>query len=225
MVDKFFQGGPFMWPILILFIVGLALCVERLVTLSRASINTRQFMIDIKTALSQKGFEAAMELSSETKGPVASLLYAGLLKAKRGVQAVEKAIESAGTIEMAFLEKNLIWLGTISTIAPLLGFTGTVSGMVGAFDDIAAADDISPSIVAGGISEALLTTLFGLIVAMIIQILHNYFVSQIDALILDMEESSVELVDSLIDLSEGNLKVQPPAAPGGSDSGSGLASD
>lgn len=225
MVDKFFQGGPFMWPILILFIVGLALCVERLVTLSRASINTRQFMIDIKTALNQKGFEAAMELSSETKGPVASLLYAGLLKAKRGVQAVEKAIGSAGTIEMAFLEKNLIWLGTISTIAPLLGFTGTVSGMVGAFDDIAAADDISPSIVAGGISEALLTTLFGLIVAMIIQILHNYFVSQIDALILDMEESSVELVDSLIDLSEGNLKVQPQTAPGGSDSGSSSAGD
>jgi len=126
---------------------------------------------------------------------------------------------------MAFLEKNLIWLGTISTIAPLLGFTGTVSGMVGAFDDIAAADDISPSIVAGGISEALLTTLFGLIVAMIIQILHNYFVSQIDALILDMEESSVELVDSLIDLDEGNLKVQPQAPAGGSDSGSPSASE
>ena len=126
---------------------------------------------------------------------------------------------------MAFLEKNLIWLGTISTIAPLLGFTGTVSGMVGAFDDIAAADDISPSIVAGGISEALLTTLFGLIVAMIIQILHNYFVSKIDSLILDMEESSVELVDSLIDLDEGNLKVQPQAATGGSDPGSPSASE
>lgn len=225
MVDKFFQGGPFMWPILILFIVGLALCVERLITLSKASINTRQFMIDIKTALNQKGFEGAMELSSVTQGPVASLLYAGLLKAKRGVNAVEKAIGSAGTIEMAFLEKNLIWLGTISTIAPLLGFTGTVSGMVGAFDDIAAADDISPSIVAGGISEALLTTLFGLIVAMIIQILHNYFVSQIDALILDMEESSVELIDSLIDLDEGNLKVQPQGATGGSDPGSTSAGE
>ena len=220
MIQLFFDGGPFMWPILVLFIVGIALCVERFVTLMRASIDTRKFMVDIKSALNQSGYEGAMELSSETKGPVASLLYAGLMKAGRGVEAVEKAIGSAGTLEMAFLERNLIWLGTISTIAPLLGFTGTVSGMVSAFQDIAAADDISPSIVAGGISEALLTTLFGLIVAMIIQVLHNFFVSKIDSLILAMEESSVELVDSLIDLKEGKLNVQPQASTSGSDSGS-----
>lgn len=205
MVDKFFAGGPFMYPILVLLIVGIAFVVERFITLSRASIDTRKFMQDIKAALNQKGYEGAMEVSSNTVGPVASIFYAGLMRAHKGVQAVEKAIGSAGTIEMAFLERNLIWLGTISTIAPLLGFTGTVSGMVGAFEDIAAADDISPSIVAGGISEALLTTLFGLIVAMLIQTAHNYFISKVDSLIINMEESSVELIDSLVDLSDGRL--------------------
>ncbi|MCH7887489.1 MAG: MotA/TolQ/ExbB proton channel family protein [Candidatus Marinimicrobia bacterium] len=209
MIDLFLQGGPFMWPILILFILGIALSIERLWTLLDASIDTRNFMQKIKVALNEKGFEGAMEISSNTKGPVASLFYAGLMRAKRGIEAVEKAIGSAGTIEMAFLERNLIWLATIATIAPLLGFTGTVSGMVNAFQDIAAADDISPSIVAGGISEALLTTLFGLIVAMIIQTTHNFFVSRIDRLIIDMEESSVELVESLIELEEGSLKSQP----------------
>ena len=209
MIQLFLDGGPFMWPILILFILGIALCVERLWTLLDASIDTRNFMQEIKVALNQQGFDGAMEISSNTKGPVASLFYAGLMRAKRGTEAVEKAIGSAGTIEMAFLERNLIWLATIATIAPLLGFTGTVSGMVNAFQDIAAADDISPSIVAGGISEALLTTLFGLIVAMIIQTMHNFFVSKIDRLIIDMEESSVELVESLIELEEGTLKSQP----------------
>ena len=209
MIQLFLDGGPFMWPILILFILGIALSIERLWTLLDASIDTRNFMQEIKVALNQKGFEGAMEISSNTKGPVASLFYAGLMRAKRGIDAVEKAIGSAGTIEMAFLERGLIWLATIATIAPLLGFTGTVSGMVNAFQDIAAADDISPSIVAGGISEALLTTLFGLIVAMIIQTMHNFFVSRIDRLIIDMEESSVELVESLIELEEGTLKSQP----------------
>ncbi|MCH7955441.1 MAG: MotA/TolQ/ExbB proton channel family protein [Candidatus Marinimicrobia bacterium] len=207
MVDKFFAGGPFMYPILVLLIVGIAFVVERFITLSRASIDTRKFMQDIKSALNQKGYEGAMEVSSNTRGPVASIFYAGLMRAHKGVEAVEKAIGSAGTIEMAFLERNLIWLGTISTIAPLLGFTGTVSGMVGAFEDIAAADDISPSIVAGGISEALLTTLFGLIVAMLIQTMHNYFIAKVDSLIINMEESSVELIDSLVDLSDGRLNT------------------
>ena len=211
MVDKFFAGGPFMYPILLLLIIGLAFIFERWWTLRNADINVRAFMQDIKSALDQKGFEGAMEVSSNTAGPVASIFYAGLMRAHKGVDAVEKAIGSAGTIEMAFLERNLIWLGTISTIAPLLGFTGTVSGMVNAFEDIAAADDISPSIVAGGISEALLTTLFGLIVAMLIQTTHNYFISKIDKLIINMEESSVELIDSLVDLSDGRLNSSTPS--------------
>ena len=205
MVDKFFAGGPFMYPILVLLIVGIAFVFERWWTLRRADVDVRTFMQEIKSSLGQTGYEGAMEVSSNTAGPVASIFYAGLMRAHKGVEAVEKAIGSAGTIEMAFLERNLIWLGTISTIAPLLGFTGTVSGMVNAFEDIAAADDISPSIVAGGISEALLTTLFGLIVAMLIQIAHNYFISKIDKLIINMEESSVELIDTLIDLSDSKL--------------------
>ena len=205
MVDKFFAGGPFMYPILVLLIVGIAFVFERWWTLRRADVDVRTFMQEIKSSLDQTGYKGAMEVSSKTAGPVASIFYAGLMRAHKGVEAVEKAIASAGTIEMAFLERNLIWLGTISTIAPLLGFTGTVSGMVNAFEDIAAADDISPSIVAGGISEALLTTLFGLIVAMLIQIAHNYFISKIDKLIINMEESSVELIDTLIDLSDSKL--------------------
>ena len=205
MVDKFFAGGPFMYPILVLLIVGLAFVFERWWTLRRADVDVRTFMQEIKSSLDQTGYKGAMEVSSKTAGPVASIFYAGLMRAHKGVEAVEKAIASAGTIEMAFLERNLIWLGTISTIAPLLGFTGTVSGMVNAFEDIAAADDISPSIVAGGISEALLTTLFGLIVAMLIQIAHNYFISKIDKLIINMEESSVELIDTLIDLADNKL--------------------
>ena len=215
MVDKFFAGGRFMYPILVLLIVGIAFVFERWWTLRRADVDVRTFMQEIKSSLGQTGFEGAMEVSSKTAGPVASIFYAGLMRAHKGVEAVEKAIGSAGTIEMAFLERNLIWLGTISTIAPLLGFTGTVSGMVGAFEDIAAADDISPSIVAGGISEALLTTLFGLIVAMLIQTAHNYFISKVDSLIINMEESSVELIDSLTDLSDGKLDVS-----GSSDSAS-----
>ena len=119
---------------------------------------------------------------------------------KRGVEAVEKAVMSAGTIEMAFLEKNLIWLSTIIGMAPMLGFTGTVWGMIDAFDSIKQANDISPSIVAGGISQALLTTLFGLVVAMIIQICNNYFISRIDKLVIEMEESSVDFIDTLSEL-------------------------
>ena len=200
MVELFQNGGPFMWPILGLLIIGIMFVLERLWSLSRASINTRKFLGKINKAMAEGGSEAAMEICSKTRGPIASILYAGLMRAERGIEAVEKSVMSAGTIEMAFLEKNLVWLATVIAVAPMLGFTGTVAGMVKAFDNIAAADDISPSIVAGGISEALLTTLFGLIVAIIIQIFHNYFVSRVDKLVVDMEESSVSFIDSLTEL-------------------------
>ncbi|NQS98692.1 MAG: MotA/TolQ/ExbB proton channel family protein [candidate division Zixibacteria bacterium] len=200
MVEHFQNGGPFMWPILGLLIVGLMFVLERLWTLSRASVNTRKFLGKINKALTEGGSDAAMEICSKTRGPIASILYAGLMRAERGIEAVEKSVMSAGTIEMAFLEKNLVWLATVIAVAPMLGFTGTVAGMVKAFDNIAAANDISPSIVAGGISEALLTTLFGLIVAIIIQVFHNYFVSRVDKLVVDMEESSVSFIDSLTEL-------------------------
>ena len=196
------QGGGFMHPILVLLILGIMISIERLITLSRASVNTRKFLSKVKEALSSGGVDSAIEVCENTRGPVASIFHAGLLRADRGVEAAEKAITNAGSIEMAFLERGMIWLATIIAVAPMLGFTGTVVGMIQAFDAIAAANNISPAIVAGGISVALLTTCFGLIVAIITQILHNFFISRIDKLIIDMEESSTELVDALVALDK-----------------------
>ncbi len=202
MVYYFNQGGEFMWPILILLVVGLMISLERFISLTRASVNTRKFLAKIKEALSSGGVDEAIEVCANTRGPVASIFHAGLMRADRGVEHVEKAITNAGSIEMAFLERGLIWLATVISLAPMLGFTGTVVGMIAAFEAIKEANDISPSIVAGGISVALLTTAFGLIVAMIIQFFHNFFVAKIDKLIIDMEESSNELVDSLVELDK-----------------------
>jgi len=200
LLEMFNRGGWAMWPILVLLIFGIAISLERLWTLSRASVNTRKFLTTIKKALNEGGIEAATEVCANTRGPVASVFHAGLLRVDRGIDHVEKAIMNAGSIEMAFLEKGLVWLSTIVSIAPMLGFLGTVWGMIEAFEAIAAANDISPSIVAGGISVALLTTLFGLVVAIIIQTANNYFISRVDKLIVDMEESSVDFVDTLIEM-------------------------
>jgi len=202
MVQYFIDGGDFMWPILALLVIGLMISLERLWTLTRASVNTRKFLKNVKESLNEGGIPKALEVCENTRGPVASIFHAGLMRADQGVDAVEKSITSAGSIEMAFLEKGLIWLATVINLAPMLGFTGTVVGMIAAFEAIEAANAISPSIVAGGISKALLTTAVGLIVAIIIQTLNNYFVSRIDALIIDMEESSNELVDTLIALEK-----------------------
>ncbi len=199
-LELFNDGGGFMWPILGALIIGLAISMERFWTLSRASVNTRKFIADIKKALHEGGIDAAAERCANTRGPVASIFHAGLLRADRGIDHVEKAVMNAGSIEMAFLEKGLVWLGTVISVAPMLGFLGTVWGMIEAFKAIEEANDISPSIVAGGISTALLTTLFGLVVAIIIQILNNYFISRVDSLIVDMEESSVDFVDTLIEM-------------------------
>ena len=199
MVEYFVRGGAFMWPILFFFIFGLGVVIERFWTLSRASINTRKFMEKIRSALDEGGISKAMEVCEQTRGPIASIFHAGLMRANRGIDQVEKAIMNAGAVEMSFLEKGLIWLATVISIAPMLGFTGTVQGMVQAFDAIAAANDISPAIVASGISVALLTTLFGLIVAITIQFFHNYFVDRIDHIIVDMEESSTEFIDALME--------------------------
>jgi len=202
MVELFIKGGFMMWPILFFFVLGLVISLERFWSLTRASVNTRKFMSKIQTALSEGGVEAAKEVCENTRGPLASIFHAGLSRADQGIEQVEKAIMNAGSIEMAFLEKGLIWLSTVVSVAPMLGFTGTVWGMIMAFEDIAKANDISPTIVATGISVALLTTMFGLIVAIIIQFFHNYFVSRIDKLIIDMEEGSVELVDTLVNLNK-----------------------
>mgnify|MGYP002641723715 FL=1 len=202
MVYYFNEGGAFMWPILISLIIGLMISLERFISLTRAGVNTRKFLAKVKDELKSGGVEGALDVCSSTRGPVASIFHAGLMRADRGVDHVEKAITNAGSIEMAFLERGMIWLATVISVAPMMGFTGTVVGMIAAFDAIKAANDISPSIVAGGISQALLTTAGGLIVAMIIQVLHNYFISKIDKLIIDMEESSTELVDTLIELEK-----------------------
>jgi len=204
MVELFLRGGAFMWPILGVFIIGLMFVVERFISLTMNTVNTKKFVVTVNQALQDGGPEAAMDVCSQTRGPIASVFHAGLQRMGRGVDQVEKNIMNAGQIELAFLEKNLVWLSTAIAIAPMLGFTGTVSGMVKAFDDIAAANDISPAIVAGGISQALLTTLFGLIVAMTIQFFNNFFVSRIDKIVADMQEASVEFVDTLVDYEEKN---------------------
>jgi biopolymer transport protein ExbB len=197
LAEKYQAGQFFMHPILASLVVGLGFCFERLWTLSRARVNTKQFILNVKKALDDGGIEAAKDICANTRGPVASVFYAGLLRADEGLDAAEKAIMAYGGIEMGFLERGLIWISTFITLAPMLGFTGTVQGMINAFDAIKEAAQISPAIVASGISVALLTTLFGLVVAMILQVFYNYFISRIDRLVGDMEEASVELIDAL----------------------------
>ncbi|OGU18783.1 MAG: flagellar motor protein MotA [Ignavibacteria bacterium GWA2_55_25] len=200
---KYVDGGVFMHPILITMIIGLAFCIERLWTLQRASVNTKKFLLSVKKALDEGGVQKALEVCANNRGSIASVFQAGLLRADDGIEAAEKAIISYGGIEMAFLEKGLVWISLCISLAPMLGFTGTVQGMIEAFDAIKEAKNISPEIVAGGISVALLTTLFGLVAAMIMQVFYNYFVSRVDRLVIDMEESSIELIDSLVLLKSG----------------------
>jgi biopolymer transport protein ExbB len=203
LVRRFNEGGDFMWPILICLIIGLAIAFERIITLNRADINTRKFIIRVKKALEEGGISAAEEVCANTRGPVASVFQAGLLRADEGIDAVEKAVISYGSIEMSFLERGLVWLSLFISVAPMFGFLGTVVGMVAAFDAIEQAGDISPSLVAGGIKIALLTTVFGLIVAIILQFFYNYAVSKVDRIVVDMEEASIELIDSLVLLQAG----------------------
>ena len=197
MVQYFHDGGTFMWPILVALVFGLVFTLERIYSLMMSRIDSETFFDDITKVIDNDGAEAALELCEQTQGPVSAIFHAGLSRLHRGLAEVEKAIQNAGALEMAFLEKNMIWLNAVITIAPMLGFTGTVIGMISAFDAIKAANDISPAVVAGGISQALLTTAFGLVVAMIIQTFQNLFVSRIDKLVLDMEEQSVKIIDHL----------------------------
>ena len=200
MVYYFLEGGAFMWPILLTLLFGLAFVIERAYSLMMSAVDSQTFFESVSQAIKENGTDAAVQVCSETEGPVASIFHAGLSKMSRGLDEVEKAIQNAGAIEMAFLEKNMSWLNAVITIAPMLGFTGTVVGMIAAFDAIKAANDISPAVVAGGISQALLTTAFGLIVAMIIQTFQNVFVARIDKVVLDMEEQSIKILDHLQEL-------------------------
>jgi len=197
--EKFIQGGwVFMLPILICLIIGLALSIERIITLNIASVNTEKLLAKIDDNLKKGNVEGAMEVCRSTQGPTASVLFEGLRNVKNGPDAVEKAIVSYGSVQMGLLEKGLVWISLIIALAPMLGFFGTVIGMVEAFDNIERVGDISPTIVAGGIKVALLTTVFGLIVAMIEQVIYNYLVAKIDSITNKMEEASVALVDMLV---------------------------
>lgn len=197
--EKFIEGDPiYMTPVLLCLILGLAIALERIITLNLATTNSKKLLTKIEDALASGGVEAAKEITRNTKGPVASIFTQGLMRYSEGIDMVEKSIISYGSVEMGRLEKGLIWISLFISLAPMLGFMGTVIGMIFAFDTIQAAGDISPSIVAGGIKIALLTTVAGLIVAIILQVFYNYLVSKIDSLVNDMEDASISLVDVLV---------------------------
>ena len=187
-----------MTPVLICLILGLAIAIERIITLNMATTNTDKLLANVEDALSQGGVEAAKEVTRNTKGPVASIFTQGLMRMSEGIEMVEKSIIAYGSVEMGRLERGLVWISLFIALAPMLGFTGTVIGMIGAFDAIEAAGDISPQIVANGIKVALLTTVAGLIVGIILQVFYNYLVSKIDSLVNQMEDASISLVDLLV---------------------------
>ncbi len=196
----FIAGGNFMWFLLAAAIVGLAIILERGFTLARARTNTRRLIGSVITTLRSEGVTEAAQVCERTRGPIAAILHSGLLRADRGASAVEKAIETSGTIEMAFLERGLVALASVANVAPLLGFLGTVSGMIRAFEAIANADNVNAKLVASGISEALITTATGLVVAIPASLGHSAFLSIIDRFIIEMEETSAELVEELTQL-------------------------
>ena len=197
--NRFIEGGPgFMGIVLACLILGLAIAIERIIYLNFATTNTDKLTADVESALKSGGVEAAKEVCRNTPGPVASIFYQGLDRAGEGVESAEKAVVAYGGVQMGQLEKNVSWISLFIALAPMLGFMGTVIGMIQAFDKIQAAGDMQPSLVAGGIKVALLTTVFGLIVAIILQIFYNYIVSKIDGIVNDMEDSSITLIDILV---------------------------
>ena len=195
---RFIEGGPgFMGIVLICLILGLAISIERIIYLNLSTTNSNKLTDDVEDALKSGGVEAAKEVCRNTKGPVASIFYQGLDRAKDGVESAEKAVISYGGVQMGQLEKNVSWISLFIALAPMLGFMGTVIGMINAFDRIEAAGDMQPSLVAGGIKIALLTTVFGLIVAIILQVFYNYIVAKIDSIVNDTEDASITLIDIL----------------------------
>lgn len=196
--EKFIEGGAgFMGIVLIALILGLALCIERIIYLNLATTNADQLLGDIDEALNKGGVEDAKEICRNTPGPVASIFYQGLERSSEGLDMVEKSIVAYGSVQMGRLERNTSWISLFIALAPMLGFMGTVIGMIGAFDAIEANNNISPALVAGGIKVALLTTVFGLIVAMILQVFYNYIIAKIDSLVNTMEDASITLIDIL----------------------------
>ena len=197
--QRFIEGGPgFMGIVLLCLILGLAIAIERIIYLNLSTTNTAKLASSVEEALKSGGVSAAKEVCRDTKGPVASIYYQGLDRADESVEAAEKAVVAYGGVQMGQLEKNVSWISLFIALAPMLGFMGTVIGMIQAFDKIQAAGDMNPSLVAGGIKVALLTTVFGLIVAIILQIFYNYIVAKIDSIVNNMEDASITLIDMLV---------------------------
>jgi biopolymer transport protein ExbB len=197
--EKFIEGGAgFMGIIALTMIMGLAVAIERIIYLTLATTNSTKLLNRIEQALEEGGVDAAKEVCRDTRGPVAGIFYQGLERHNEGLDMVEKSVISYGSVQMGLLEKGLTWISLFIAIAPMLGFLGTVIGMVQAFDSIQQAGEISPTLVAAGIKVALLTTVFGLVVALILQVLYNYCLSKIDSITNDMEDSSISFMDILI---------------------------
>ena len=198
MMQKFLEGGwEWMLPVLLCLVLGLAIAIERILYLTLSTINSKKFLTQIEDALKNGGVDAAMEVARNTRGPIASIYYQGLSRYNQGLDAVEKSVVSYGSVQTGLMESGLSWIGLFIALSPMLGFMGTVVGMIAAFDAIQAAGDISPTLVAGGIKVALLTTLMGLIAAVILQLFYNYIVAKIDSLVNEMEDTSIVLMDML----------------------------
>ena len=197
--EKYIQGGAgWMTPVLLCLILGMALVIERIIYLNMATTNVNKLLEGIENNVSKGDYAAAKELCRNTRGPVASIFYQGLDRVDEGLENVEKAVTSYGGVQMARLEANLTWIALFIALAPSFGFLGTVIGMVQAFDDIEKAGDISPTVVAGGMKVALLTTIFGLIVAIILQIFYNYILTKIESLVAQMEDGTITFMDILV---------------------------
>lgn len=196
---KFIEGGAgFMSSVVLCLILGLAIAIERIIYLSLASADSKKLLADVEAALDEGGVEKAKEICRNTRGPVAAVFYQGLLRINEGIDVAEKSIVAYGSVQSGLLERNLSWVGLFIALAPMLGFMGTVIGMIAAFDRIQQAGDISATIVAGGIKVALITTVTGLIVAIILQIFYNYILSRIESLVGDLEDSSISMLDILM---------------------------
>ncbi len=204
---KFIEGGAgFMAATLLCLVFGLALCIERIIYLSLSKTNTKALLAEVEKALKNGGIEAALEVCRNTRGPVASIFYQGLSRYSEGVDVVEKTVASYGGVQLGLLEKNLSWISLFISIAPSLGFLGTIIGMIQAFDKIQQVGDISATVVAGGIKVALLTTLLGLIIAIILQVFYNYILSLIEGLVNEMEDSSISLLDLVVEYDAAQKK-------------------
>ena len=206
---RFIEGGPgFMGIVLLCLILGLSIAIERIIFLNLSTtVDSSKLTKDVEAAMKSGGVNAAKEVCRNTPGPVASIFYQGLDRSSEGLESAEKAVIAYGGVQMGQLEKNVSWISLFIALAPMLGFMGTVIGMIQAFDKIEAAGDMQPSLVAGGIKVALLTTVFGLIVAIILQIFYNYIIAKIDSIVNDMENASIDLMDILVgNSSSGKLK-------------------